>query len=176
MKQNGLSVLAIAAFAVPVFGANPIFTDRWTADPAPFVEGDTIYVYTGHDNAPDNKPEYDGHRTVRMRKYDLVKDEVVPGTERIIINKGIRPEEKPIWCEGPHLYKIDGRDWCPTGRSTFLLPVKWIGSGDTRQPVILDKGKRVPMVLSAPKVATEARRRTSDAQRTVLEYQFGLIA
>ena len=34
-------------------------------------------------------------------KYDLVKDEVVPGTKRIIINKGIRPEEKPTWCEGP---------------------------------------------------------------------------
>ena len=211
---------------VPVGGIDPSLY---------FVDDKTAWILN-NDDAPDNKPEYDGHRTVRMRKYDLVKDEVVPGTERIIINKGIRPEEKPIWCEGPHLYKIDGRyyvmtaeggtagwhseviwssadiegpykpspvnpiltqrdiknaevtcaghadiidtpegewwavflgvlpyrvggrDWCPTGRSTFLLPVKWIGSGDTRQPVILDKGKRVPMVLSAPKVATEVRR------------------
>jgi len=125
MKQNGLSVLAIAAFAVPVFGANPIFTDRWTADPAPFVEGDTIYVYTGHDNAPDNKPEYDGHRTVRMRKYDLVKDEVVPGTERIIINKGIRPEEKPIWCEGPHLiWQGESEPAVPLGDGEHLLRVR----------------------------------------------------
>ena len=55
MKHNGLSALAIAAFVAPVFGANPIFTDRWTADPAPFVEGDTIYVYTGHDNAQEGE-------------------------------------------------------------------------------------------------------------------------
>ena len=55
MKQKYLSALALAAFAAPVFGANPIFTDRWTADPAPLVEGDTIYVYTGHDNAQEGE-------------------------------------------------------------------------------------------------------------------------
>jgi len=204
---------------VPVGGIDPSMY---------FVDDKTAWILN-NDDAPDNKPEYPGHRTVRMRKYDLVKDEVVPGTERIIINKGVRPEEKPIWCEGPHLYKIDGRyyvmtaeggtggwhseviwhseniegpykpspvnpiltqrdirnaevtcaghadvietpegewwavflgvlpyraggrDWCPTGRSTFLLPVKWIGSGETRQPIILDKGKKLPMVVEAPK-------------------------
>ena len=26
---------------------NPIFTDAWTADPAPLVVGDRVYVYTG---------------------------------------------------------------------------------------------------------------------------------
>lgn len=25
-------------------------------------------------------------------------------------------------------YRVNRFDWCPTGRSTFLLPVKWIGS------------------------------------------------
>ena len=28
---------------------NPIFTDAWTADPAPLVVGDRVYVYTGQD-------------------------------------------------------------------------------------------------------------------------------
>jgi len=28
---------------------NPIFTDAWTADPAPLVVGDRVYVYTGED-------------------------------------------------------------------------------------------------------------------------------
>ncbi len=30
---------------------NPIFQDVFTADPAPLVVGDTLYVYVGHDNA-----------------------------------------------------------------------------------------------------------------------------
>jgi beta-xylosidase len=32
-------------------GSNPIIRDRFTADPAPLVVGDTLYLYTGHDEA-----------------------------------------------------------------------------------------------------------------------------
>ncbi len=32
-------------------GQNPIFTNTYTADPAPLVVGDTLYVYVGHDKA-----------------------------------------------------------------------------------------------------------------------------
>jgi beta-xylosidase len=32
---------------------NPLFRDRFTADPAPLVVGDTLYLYTGHDQAAD---------------------------------------------------------------------------------------------------------------------------
>ena len=49
----GIAITALHASAA--FGANPIFADRWTADPAPFVDGDTIYVYAGHDNAQGNE-------------------------------------------------------------------------------------------------------------------------
>jgi arabinoxylan arabinofuranohydrolase len=35
----------------PVAGANPIFRDAFTADPAPIVVGDTLYVHVGHDEA-----------------------------------------------------------------------------------------------------------------------------
>ena len=30
---------------------NPLFRDRYTADPAPLVVGDTLYLYVGHDEA-----------------------------------------------------------------------------------------------------------------------------
>ncbi|MGN0855468.1 MAG: endo-1,4-beta-xylanase [Kiritimatiellia bacterium] len=206
---------------VPVGGIDPGFC---------FEDAKTAWI-VNNDDAPDNRPEYPGHRTVRIRQYDLTTDTCVPGTERILINKGVRPEEKPIWCEGPHLYKIDGRyylmtaeggtggghsevvwtgdsptgpfkpapvnpiltqrdlpndrpnpvtaaghadlfqtadgSWqavflgilpyekggrqmCNTGRSTFLLPVEWIGEGETRQPIILSQGKSVPRVLPRP--------------------------
>jgi arabinoxylan arabinofuranohydrolase len=32
---------------------NPLFRDLFTADPAPLVVGDTLYLYTGHDQAQD---------------------------------------------------------------------------------------------------------------------------
>ena len=47
--------------AIPVFltlalhAANPIFTDKWTADPAPLVDGDTLYLFTGHDDAREGE-------------------------------------------------------------------------------------------------------------------------
>ena len=37
---------------------NPIFTDAFTADPAPLVVGDELYVYVGHDEAKDGGDYY----------------------------------------------------------------------------------------------------------------------
>ena len=42
----------VAGFA---FAANPLFTDKWTADPAPLVDGDTLYLFTSHDEAKDGE-------------------------------------------------------------------------------------------------------------------------
>lgn len=39
-----------AAQAAPK-GGNPLFTDAFTADPAPLVHKDTLYLYVGHDQA-----------------------------------------------------------------------------------------------------------------------------
>ena len=58
----GLSILAAnlmegsgAALAVePLPGANPVLRDRFTADPAPLIVGDTAYLYVGHDEAKGN--------------------------------------------------------------------------------------------------------------------------
>ena len=48
-----LAVPAMAARPVenPVPGSNPLFRDKFTADPAPLVVGDTLYLYVGHDEA-----------------------------------------------------------------------------------------------------------------------------
>ena len=35
-----------------LLAGNPILTDVFTADPAPLVDGDTVYLYTTHDEAP----------------------------------------------------------------------------------------------------------------------------
>jgi beta-xylosidase len=55
-----MSVVALLAgfFAGPAHAANPIITNVFTADPAAFVYRDTVYLYTGHDEARDNNHGY----------------------------------------------------------------------------------------------------------------------
>lgn len=90
-------------------------------DPSIFIDDDGKAYVINNDDAPDFKPEYSGHRTVRIQELDLEKDEMV-GERKIIINKGCRPEEKPIWCEAPHIYKVNGYYYLMTaegGTSTW---------------------------------------------------------
>lgn len=42
-------------FSAALHAANPIITDVFTADPAPLVAGDTVYLYCGQDEAPNDK-------------------------------------------------------------------------------------------------------------------------
>ena len=55
-----LAAFALGALAVPsaAFAANPIITDTFTADPAALVHDGTVYLYTGHDEAPEKHIGY----------------------------------------------------------------------------------------------------------------------
>ncbi|MBO5014529.1 MAG: family 43 glycosylhydrolase, partial [Bacteroidaceae bacterium] len=77
-------------------------------DPSIFFDEDGKAYVVNNDDAPDYKPEYDGHRTIRVQEFDWKNDRMV-GPRKILINKGVHPEEKPIWIEGPHMYKINGK-------------------------------------------------------------------
>lgn len=60
MTRAFLPLLALLAPAValaeqPPPGANPIIRDRFTADPAPVVIGERLWLYTGHDEAADGE-------------------------------------------------------------------------------------------------------------------------
>ena len=54
-------------------GSNPIIRDRFTADPAPLVVGDRLYLYVGHDEASDgemfNMREWLVYSTGDMRRW-----------------------------------------------------------------------------------------------------------
>ncbi len=82
-------------------------------DPSFFFDENGKGYIVNNDDAPDGKPEYPGHRTVRIVEFDPATDKCV-GERKIIVNKGCRPEEKPIWCEGPHIYNIDGKYYLMT--------------------------------------------------------------
>ena len=77
-------------------------------DPSLFFDDDGKAYIVNNDDAPGGRPEYDGHRTIRIVEYD-VKNDCTIGERKVIVNKGVDPAAKPIWIEGPHLYKIDGK-------------------------------------------------------------------
>lgn len=63
---------ALLALAAPLFAANPIITDVYTADPAALVVGDTVYLYTGHDEAEPGKAGYVMHDWLVYSSTDMV--------------------------------------------------------------------------------------------------------
>ncbi|GHA81232.1 glycoside hydrolase family 43 protein [Pontibacter akesuensis] len=78
-------------------------------DPSLFFD-DNGKAYVVHNDAPDKGKElYEGHRVIKIWEYDLEKDQVVAGTDKIIVDGGVDIGKKPIWIEAPHIYKKDGR-------------------------------------------------------------------
>jgi len=64
-------------------------------------------TYLLNNDAPEGEPLYDGHRAIWLREFDLRKLAPV-GAAKVVINGGVDLSKKPIWIEGPHLYKRDG--------------------------------------------------------------------
>ncbi|MHA6249051.1 glycoside hydrolase family 43 protein [Pontibacter sp. CAU 1760] len=76
-------------------------------DPSIFFDEDGKAYITYNSEAPDNKPLYDGHRTIRIIELDYKNMKTV-GTPKILVNGGVDISKKPVWIEGPHIYKQDG--------------------------------------------------------------------
>ena len=51
---------------------NPIITNKYTADPAALVYRDTVYLYTGHDEAPPPNSNYQMHEWLCYSSTDMV--------------------------------------------------------------------------------------------------------
>ncbi|WP_409932542.1 glycoside hydrolase family 43 protein [Xanthocytophaga flavus] len=77
-------------------------------DPSLYFEetGKAYIIYNS--DAPDNKPLYSGHRTIRMYEFDPVSLKVI-GEEKQLVNGGVDLSKKPVWIEGPHILKRN--DW-----------------------------------------------------------------
>ncbi len=75
-------------------------------DPSLFFDADGR-VWMMNNDAPPEGETYPGHRAIWLREVDPVTFDAL-SEPIVIINGGVRPEEKPIWIEGPHIYKHDG--------------------------------------------------------------------
>lgn len=89
--------------------SDPIKLDFGGIDPALFFDDDGK-AYVVHNDAPNEGKElYEGHRVIKIWDYDVEKDQVIAGTDKIIVDGGVDISQKPIWIEGPHLYKRDNK-------------------------------------------------------------------
>jgi xylan 1,4-beta-xylosidase len=87
--------------------SNPSWLPINAIDPSLFFNdnGKAYIVYNSI--PPDDKPLYNGHRTIRMHDFDI-KTLKIKGEERILVNGGTDIKKKPVWIEGPHIFKVNG--------------------------------------------------------------------
>ena len=87
--------------------SDPIYLhDVQGIDPSFFFDEDGK-AYIVNNDEPDGGSTYDGHRAIRVQEFDVATDKTV-GERKMIVNGGCKLAEKPIWIEGPHMYKING--------------------------------------------------------------------
>ncbi|WP_417885741.1 glycoside hydrolase family 43 protein [Zunongwangia sp.] len=75
-------------------------------DPSIFFD-DNGKAYVVHNDAPE-EALYQGHRVIKIWEYDVEKDQIIEGTDKVIVNGGVDLADQPIWIEAPHVYKKDG--------------------------------------------------------------------
>jgi xylan 1,4-beta-xylosidase len=76
-------------------------------DPSIFFDDDGK-AYVINNDEPTGGSTYQGHRAIWIREFDVAaKRAKGPATQ--IINGGVDITQKPIWIEGPHIYKINGK-------------------------------------------------------------------
>jgi alpha-N-arabinofuranosidase len=76
-------------------------------DPSFFFDDDGK-CYICNCDEPKGAAQYSGHRTIRLQEVDLAQGKVV-GEQTVIVDGGTDISKHPVWCEGPHLYKINGK-------------------------------------------------------------------
>ncbi|MGR6330386.1 glycoside hydrolase family 43 protein [Sphingomonas sp. XXL09] len=75
-------------------------------DPSLFTDADGSTWLVNNDASPE-APRYDGHRAIWIRRFDLATLKVA-GPAIPIVDGGIDPAARPVWVEGPHLFRHDG--------------------------------------------------------------------
>jgi xylan 1,4-beta-xylosidase len=76
-------------------------------DPSLYFDDDNKAYIIYNSDAPNHKPLYPGHRTIRMYEMDPVTLKVI-GEEKQLVNGGVDLSKKPVWIEAPHILKRNG--------------------------------------------------------------------
>jgi alpha-N-arabinofuranosidase len=86
--------------------SDPVWLDFDGIDPSLFVDEDGR-GWMLNNGPPIGEPRYDGHRAIWIQEFDLASGQLT-GPRTLLVDGGVRPQDNPIWAEGPHIYKVDG--------------------------------------------------------------------
>lgn len=121
--------------------SDPIKLNFDGIDPSLFFD-DNGKAYVVHNDAPNKGEElYQGHRVIKIWEYDLEKDQIVAGSDKIIVNGGVDLSKKPIWIEAPHIYKKNGK---------YYLMCAEGGTGGWHSEVIFSSDSATGPFIPAP--------------------------
>jgi len=76
-------------------------------DPSLFFDENGKLYIVFNSIPPNNISLHNGHRTIRMFELDSKNYKTI-GEEKLLVNGGTDMAKKPVWIEGPHLYKKNG--------------------------------------------------------------------
>ena len=85
--------------------SDPVFLGFEGIDPSIFFDDDGR-AWMLNNGAPEEKPRYDGHRAIWIQEFDYKALKMV-GPRKLIVNGGVDITKKPVWIEGPHIYRKD---------------------------------------------------------------------
>lgn len=107
-------------------------------DPSIFFDDDGKAYIVHNDAPPKGTEQYSGHRVIKIWDYDLEKDQVIAGSDKIIVNGGVDITQKPIWIEGPHLYKKNGK--------YFLMCAEGGTGGNHSEVIFMSNSPKGPFI------------------------------
>lgn len=88
--------------------SDPVFLPdlKYGIDPSFFFDEDGRTWIINNDT-PAGPPQYEGHRALWVQEFDL-KTLKTFGPRTMVVDGGIDITTKPIWIEGPHIFRKDG--------------------------------------------------------------------
>ncbi|RYD45892.1 MAG: glycoside hydrolase family 43 protein, partial [Sphingomonadales bacterium] len=84
----------------------PVWLDFGGIDPSLVFGGDGR-AWIAYNDAPPGEPLYEGHRAIWLQEFDPVAMRMKPA-RTLLVNGGLALKDKPVWAEGPHIYRHDG--------------------------------------------------------------------
>lgn len=85
--------------------SDPVWLPFEGIDPSLYWDGDRAWIV--NNRGPDEPPRYEGHRAIWIQEFDWRRLKMV-GPAVQLINGGVDIAQKPVWIEGPHIFRKDG--------------------------------------------------------------------
>lgn len=84
--------------------SDPVWLGFGGIDPS-LVFGTDGRAWIVSNDAPPGEPLYEGHRAIWLQEFDPAAMRMKPG-RTLLVNGGLDIKDKPVWAEGPHIYKV----------------------------------------------------------------------